>query len=80
MKARCSMEFVFPDENRADAAATAVSHEGDVGDRSTVKITRKGAVLALEIDAKDVVALRATANAFLRALQVFEGVVKEPEL
>ena len=81
MKAKCSMEFAFPDDKRAEAAAKAVSHEGDVGNRSTVKITRKGSTLTLEIDAKDVVALRATANAFLRALQVFEGIgAKEPEL
>jgi len=80
MKAKCSMEFAFPDDKRAEAAAKAVSHEGDVGNRSTVKITRKGSTLTLEIDAKDVVALRATANAFLRALQVFEGVAKEPEV
>jgi len=81
MKARCSMEFAFPDEKRAEAAAKAVSHEGGVGNRSTVRTTRKGSALVLEIDAQDVVALRATANAYLRALQVFEGVeAKGPEL
>lgn len=77
MKAKCSMEFFFPDAGRADAAAKAVSHEGDVGNRSTVKITRNGASLVLDVEAQDVVALRATANAFLRALQVFEGVKEE---
>lgn len=73
MDAKGSFEIEFPDEKAANAAATAISHEGDVGDRSTIKIAIKGKVLTVHINAQDVVALRATANACLRALQVFES-------
>lgn len=73
MKAKCSMEFHFPDSRKARAAAEAVSHEGDVGKRSRARVSHEGATLRLEIEAGDSVALRAAANAFLRALQVFEG-------
>ena len=68
------MEIRFPDEKSASAAAKAIAHEGDVGNRSETRITKKGKVLTIHINAQDVVALRATANAFLRALQVFESV------
>jgi len=71
------MEFTFPDGKKADAALRAVSHEGGVGNRSKTRLARKDNVLTLEIEAEDAVALRATANAFLRALQVVEGVEKE---
>ncbi|MFN7991152.1 MAG: KEOPS complex subunit Pcc1 [Candidatus Micrarchaeia archaeon] len=74
MKARCLAEIVFPHVDGADAAIKAVSHEGDVGDRSSVRMTKDGRTLKLEIVAEDVVALRATLNACLRAVQVFEGI------
>ncbi|MFH1520558.1 MAG: KEOPS complex subunit Pcc1 [Candidatus Micrarchaeota archaeon] len=74
INANGSFEIEFPDEKAAKAAATAISHEGDVGNRSITKITIKGKVLTVNINAQDVVALRATANACLRALQVFESI------
>lgn len=74
IKSTCSMEFCFPDENSAEAAMKAISHEGEVGNRSKTRITKKGSILTIEIDALDVVALRATANAFLRALQIFQSI------
>jgi tRNA threonylcarbamoyladenosine modification (KEOPS) complex Pcc1 subunit len=74
MKARCTIKVEFPDRKSVDAAMAALSHEGDVGNRSSIKIHENDKTLALEIDAKDVVALRAAANACLRALQVFENV------
>jgi tRNA threonylcarbamoyladenosine modification (KEOPS) complex Pcc1 subunit len=77
MKARCAIEVAFPDTGAADAALGAISHEGDVGSRSSTKMATKQNTLTLEIEADDIVALRATANACLRALQVFEGVEKE---
>lgn len=72
-----SIEVEFPDEKAANAAAKAMSHEGDIGNRSTTKITIKGKVLTVHINAQDVVALRATANACLRALQVFESLERK---
>ena len=38
------------------------------------EITKKKKLLAIDIEAGDVVALRAAANAYLRALQVCEGI------
>ena len=68
------MSFDFQDENAAGAAVKAISHEGEIGNRSKTRITKKGSILTIEIEAQDVVALRATANACLRALQVFESI------
>lgn len=68
------LEIDFPDAKTADAAVKALSHEGNVGRRSESKIRKKEKYLAIEIKAKDIVALRATTNAYLRALQVFESV------
>jgi tRNA threonylcarbamoyladenosine modification (KEOPS) complex Pcc1 subunit len=68
------LEIEFPDEKAVDAAAEAVSHEGNVGSRATSKVMRRDKSLVVEIEAEDVVALRATANAYLRALQVFESI------
>jgi len=74
MKARCSIEVEFPDRKSLAAAVAALSHEADVGNRSSTKIKEKGDKLALEIEAGDVVAMRAAANACLRALQALESV------
>ena len=76
MKSRCRIEVHFPDRKSLGAAAAALSHEADVGGRSSTKISGGGSTLALDIEAQDVVALRAAANACLRALQVFESVDK----
>lgn len=74
MKSSSRMEFVFPDRKSAGAAAEALSHEGSVSKRSSSSIEQKDNILRIEIEAQDVVALRATSNAFLRALQVIEEV------
>ncbi len=77
MKARCIIEVAFPDRNAAEAARISASHEGNIGNRSKTKIESNGNTLTLGIEADDIVALRASVNAFLRAFQVFEGVEKE---
>jgi tRNA threonylcarbamoyladenosine modification (KEOPS) complex Pcc1 subunit len=71
---RCKLEIALPQENAAEAAAQAVSHEGSVGSRARSKVTRRDKTLLIEIEADDVVALRATANAYLRALQTVESI------
>lgn len=73
MKARCLIEISFPDGKAAQAALEALSHEKDVGGRSKAKMERDGRSLRLSIEAGDVVAMRAAANAFMRGLQAFEG-------
>jgi tRNA threonylcarbamoyladenosine modification (KEOPS) complex Pcc1 subunit len=77
VKARCIIEVAFPDAKAADAARISVSHEGDIGNRSKTKVETSGNTLKLGIEADDIVALRASMNAFMRAFQVFEGVEKE---
>ena len=74
MKIRCNVQIKFPDAESCDAAVKAASHEGNIGGRAKSKLTKKDKDLVIEIEADDVVALRATANAYLRALQVFESV------
>ena len=74
MKARCSIEVRFPDGKKAGAAMEAVSHERGVGSRSEAKMSVKDGTLMIDISAADVVALRASANAYLRALQAIEGI------
>lgn len=71
---RCSLEVDYDDAEGLEAAFMAISHEGNVGKRAVAKVTKRDKTLVIEIKAKDVVALRATANAYLRALQVFESI------
>ena len=74
MKSRCVIRVEFPDEESLGAAYEALSHEGSVGSRSSARVSKEGKSLAVEIEASDVVAMRAAANACMRALQAFEGI------
>ncbi len=74
MKARCSIQIGFKDGKAAESALKSISHEGAVGNRSVVKMGCAGDKLELSIEAEDVVALRAAANALLRGIQAIEGV------
>jgi tRNA threonylcarbamoyladenosine modification (KEOPS) complex Pcc1 subunit len=71
---RCMLKIEFPDDKAVEAAVKAVSHEGNVGNRATSKVMKKDKTLVVGINADDAVALRASANAYLRALQVFESI------
>lgn len=73
MKTKCLIEAGFNDVAAVKAAMKALAHEG-AGGRSSAKLNGSGNTLSIAIEAKDVVALRAAANAYLRALAVFEGV------
>jgi len=77
MKVNCSIETKFPSEEKAKAALSAISHEKDVGARSNAEARVSGKKLTITIEADDVVALRASMNAYMRALQVFEGIDKD---
>ncbi len=70
------IEYEFDSVDSTRAAIKALSHEGKVSNRSITTVTEKGKMLSIDIEAKDVVALRASMNAYLRALSVFEGVEK----
>lgn len=71
---KCLIEMEFPDSKKADAAVKALSHEGNANGRSKVKIDKNENAIAIEIIADDVVAMRATANTYLRSLQIFENI------
>jgi tRNA threonylcarbamoyladenosine modification (KEOPS) complex Pcc1 subunit len=71
------MEIDFPDGASAKAAIAGLSHEKDIGQRSKTKYSQSGPKLQIIIESDDVVALRAAANACMRALSVFEQIEKE---
>lgn len=77
MKTEGTINIEFHDENSARAAEKALSHEGAIGSRSFSGVKREGKKIRVKIVADDVVAMRATLNAFMREFQVFEGIEKE---
>lgn len=74
MKSRCVMEVGFPDGAAAKAALDGLSHEKDIGTRSRTRFRQEGSKIEITIESDDVIALRACANACLRALSVFEQI------
>jgi len=74
MKAECKIEVEFKDQKKLDAALKALSHEGSIGNRSKSEYSRVNNNLKIIIRAEDIVALRATVNAYLRALQTIESI------
>jgi len=77
MRARAYLEFDFPDEKAAKAALAGLSHEKDIGSRSRTQTRHADKKIGINIESEDVVALRAAANACLRAMQVFEQIEKD---
>lgn len=76
MSMKSIIEVKFPDEKSAKSAVKALSHEGLAGSRSRSEVKRKGKTILVLINADDVVAMRATMNAFMREFQVFESLEK----
>lgn len=76
MKTSATLQFIFENVKKAEAALIALSHEEDFKKRSISKVIRKDSMLLLNIESDDVIALRAALNAYLRDIQVFEGVEK----
>lgn len=67
----------FRDRKTAGAAFRSLACEGNVSGRCRSETRLGGDAVRISAHADDVVALRATLNGFLRALQVFEGIEKE---
>ncbi len=69
-----TLEFVYDDESRARVVAESVAREiGEIDDdRSQTTIDRDGDTIVLEIDARDVTALRAALNTWFSLLDVAE--------
>ena len=71
-----SLSFDYDDERRARLVADAVAVEtGEIDDdRSTATVSRDGRTLRVEVFARDLVALRAGANTWLRLVRTAEDV------
>ncbi len=77
MKYSASLKVDFPDENDAEKAMVAVSHEGRESSRAAASVQLKGKTMEIAIKAKDATAFRAFINSFLRDFQVLEGAAPE---
>jgi KEOPS complex subunit Pcc1 len=71
-----SLSFDYDDERRARLVADAVAVEtGEIDDdRSTATVARDGHTLHVDVFARDLVALRAGANTWLRLVATAEDV------
>jgi len=72
------IRFQYDAPNTADLVAEAVGQElGEIdADRSTASISREESQLSVEIDADDLVALRAALNTWGTLLEVAERMVE----
>jgi tRNA threonylcarbamoyladenosine modification (KEOPS) complex Pcc1 subunit len=68
------MTVEFASDADAAAALTALKQEEEFKKRSDSSINVQGKSISVDITADDVVALRATANSYLRALQAIQSV------
>lgn len=73
---RCSgtVRVSFSDDKRAEDALRALKGEEEKEGRYSSHATRVGKEVLVEAECADVVALRATLNAYLRYLQAIEGI------
>ncbi len=69
-----TLEFVYEDEASARVVADSVAREvGEIDDdRSRTTIDRAGTTVTLELDARDVTALRAALNTWMTLVDVAE--------
>ena len=74
MKTKSEIIIKFDNAEAAEAALLAMKHEQDFKKRSVSTIIRKNNELIVMVESNDIVSLRASLNAYLRDLQVFEGV------
>lgn len=73
MKSKALIEIDCGEEI-AEKVKDSLSHEGNIGTRSKTVFKTKNEKLLIEINAEDVVALRATVNAVMRGIQAIENV------
>jgi tRNA threonylcarbamoyladenosine modification (KEOPS) complex Pcc1 subunit len=77
MKGNCVLKIEFATPAAAKAAHASLKQEEEFKKRSESQVSQVGSFLLIEIKAEDVVALRATANSYLRALQTLESIKLE---
>lgn len=68
------MRVSFPDVKSAEDALRALKGEEEKGGRFSSRAYRAGKEVLVEAECADIVALRATLNAYLRYLQVIEDI------
>ena len=76
MRASGRIKASFPDERSAEGALRALKGEEEISKRVGSRVFRDGKTVVVEVEAADIVALRATLNAYLRYLQTIEGINK----
>lgn len=76
MKTSVQMQFVFADSKQSEAALAALRHEEEFKKRCESKVIRNANKLMITIASDDVASLRASLNAYLRDIQIAEGVEK----
>lgn len=76
MRASGRIKASFPDERSAEDALRALKGEAEASKRVGSRVFRERNELVVEAEAADMVALRATLNAYLRYLQTIEGINK----
>ena len=76
MKGTSILKTKFSSKEAAENAKIALNKEINTNKRFSSKIYIENNVLVVEIEGKDMVALRASTNSFLRYLQVIEQLDK----
>ena len=76
MRASGRIKASFPDERSAEGALRALKGEEEISKRVGSRVFRERNELVVEVEGADMVALRATLNAYLRYLQTIEGIDK----
>jgi tRNA threonylcarbamoyladenosine modification (KEOPS) complex Pcc1 subunit len=72
MKAK--LTFTFPSSKAAGDALAALQQETEFKRRARASLFQKGRDLIIKINADDIIALRATVNAYLRGIQVIKAI------
>ncbi|MDO8554044.1 MAG: KEOPS complex subunit Pcc1 [Candidatus Micrarchaeota archaeon] len=76
LKIESVLTVIAEDEKTAIAIVAALKHEEDFKKRSISSLKIDKNKIIINVGGDDVVAVRASLNAYLRDLQVFEGVNK----
>ncbi|NYZ61074.1 hypothetical protein H0O01_05255 [Candidatus Micrarchaeota archaeon] len=74
MRASGRIKAAFPDERSAEGALRALKGEAEASRRINSRVFRERNEVVVEAEGTDIVALRATLNAYLRYLQTIEGI------
>ncbi|MFA5106040.1 MAG: KEOPS complex subunit Pcc1 [Candidatus Micrarchaeia archaeon] len=77
VRSECLLKFHFGTRKQAADAMAALSQETEFKKRGGSEITARGKTLEVRISADDPVALRATANSYLRLLSVIDKIEQE---